>query len=173
MAIVLAYPYADFRISAPITTASDLAALRAATAANWSSAALAGDSVTVATIAETCHQINDVVQNFTPRTTYAQLDETTLADEAVVTRQGRPTWEATVRFLHDDDSDGAYDLLVKQPAGVRMLYVERAAGSTATGSILAGLVTITDVSDQGVDADGQGVTEVTLRNAARVAPVWT
>ena len=172
MAIVLAFPYADWRISDALPsgtlTEANIATLVAASSADWTAATLAGDDVTVDTIAVATHQLNDNVMSFNPDESYAELDETTLADSAVRNRQGRHRWEATVRVLHDTAAGKSWPVMLADTSGVRLLYVDRHSGKK-----LAGLVSIFRVADQGQDAEGQAVSEVTLRNVASVAPVWT
>ena len=170
MAVVLAYPYADWRLSAALS-AADAATIRAATAALWTTArgqTISGDSVTVGTVTEDCYDLKASIRSFNPEISYAELDETTLADEAVVNRQGRPRWEATVTVLHDTATNNTYDLMIADPSGVRLLYCKR-----HDDKVLVALVTIMRVADQGQDADGQAVSEVTLRNAAALAPIWS
>ena len=169
MAIVLAYPYDDWRISAALSDA-DAATVRGATEAQWTTArgqTVTGDSVTVGSVSATCYNLNDSIRSFSPEASYAELDETILADETQATRQGRPNWQATVTVFHDTDANNTHDLLIANTTGQRLLYVKRHE------KVLVALVVITRSADQGVDADGQAVSEITLRNAASRAPVWS
>ena len=158
-------PYANFRLSDALSTAEYNAV--GASGAALTGATLTGDNVMVAAQTIDTHQLAQNVRSFAESATAARLDRGSVSSNVLRQRRGRVTWEATVEFYADADTDDTYDVLIKTQAGPRLLYVER-----ATGRILVAVVEVMSVSSSGVDTDGDTVYTAVLANAGLVEPVW-
>ena len=157
------YPYENVRIS---TELSDVqyAALRSM---DLSAAALSGDIVAIGTQNITTLDILEDAKTFAPTRSYGEIDRTSLADTARVIEQGRGSAEITLGLYVNYAVGKSYDAVIKDPSGIRLLYVER-----ATGRKFVALVSVITVTEPATDEAGDLVVEVAMRNSGGVMPSW-
>lgn len=158
------YPYANFRLSEALTDA-EVAAL-VAPGVDLKAATLSSDSVTVASQTIECHQLRDNVRSFTDNEVYADIDHSNIAGKARQSGQGKPTIDVQAKMYIDYTADHSYDVIIKDPTGYRLLYVER-----QTGRIFVMLCVIGEVRRTTGD-QGELEADVTFRNAGSEIPAW-
>lgn len=158
-------PYTEFRLSKPLND-TQFDVLKKATTV-LTGLALAGNDLTIGGQTVVTEDLGEDVQNFVPNITYGQLNRSNLKSKTRRSAQGRSTWEATATFYYNEDLNRSYDVIVKDSSGPRVLYVER-----NTGRKLVAVVTMGNVTDSGVDDDGNTTFDVTFWNASDVEPQW-
>lgn len=157
------FPYAHCAISDALTNAEILAL----EVADLTSATLAGTSVTAGGQTITVADIPRDVRNLSYDSGYGELNRTSIADNAVKTVQGRKTFTLRLSMYGNDATDASNEVILDDPSGVRLFFIERASGATLCmiGSVIT--------ANQPVNEDGDFVVDLEIRNSARMAPKWT
>ena len=160
------WPYKNVRLSEALTDA-EYTAVSAADAA-LTGASLTGDVLTVAGQTIDCYQIAQSVRYVDPTTTYGVINRTAVSDKGVRSIQGRATWRCEMEIIIQDGSNETSELIVNDPTGHRLLYVQRNDDSSFTA-----VVDIESVAESGREDSGEHIATVVYMNSGQQTPKWT
>lgn len=167
MTTEIGFPFVSVRISGPANAAN--AATLVDAGSNLKGSSITGQNITIAGLNIPTSDITDDVRYFRRTDTAAQVNLRNVASRTVPRRRGPVTTDLVLTCYYDYSANSAYNEIVKEPEGVKVIRVERHSGESLTAVVE--LVTLEE-PDQPAD-DGQSLFVATFANVANSGePVW-
>ena len=163
---VLDYGYDHVALSEALTDAEY--AIHGAAGATLTGATYTSDTLTLGANNVDCFELNDVCRFIRINDRAGAQDLTVTGGDVQRFVRTQPNFEAPAEFVLDDDAEGSWGLIYKDPEGHRLLHVE-----TTDGQKITAVVQMFDVERMPQpDNRGRALIGLTFRNSGKTKPVW-
>ena len=145
----------------------DLATLRDATDLSTVAWNVNLGNLTFGAVSVEAFDLVEDLRVFARRETTPELNRTAASDTVQRRERGRPMVEFSTQFFVNTETDHSADVVIKNPGGPRLLYVQRGNLS------MAGLFQIFDLTDSDTDDAGDLFVTCMLKNFGRSYCNWS